>query len=45
MNAASTISSPSIVSVCGVVVPVRLPVNPVNVDPVEAFAHMVTVAP
>jgi hypothetical protein len=33
------------IKVWGVVVPVRFPVKPVKVDPVLAFAHMVTVEP
>ena len=45
VNCASTLSSSSIVSVCGVVVPVRLPVKLMKLDPDEAFAHIVTVSP
>ena len=45
VNCASTFLCPFISRFCGVVVPVRSPVNPVNVLPVLAFAHMVTVVP
>ena len=45
VNAASTLSLPSKVRSCGVVIPVRLPVNPVKVDPTEAFAQILTTSP
>ncbi len=45
VNCASTASFPSTVRSWGLVVPVRLPVNAVNVEPVEAFAQTRTMSP